>query len=178
MPDNRVEALRLAVQLHEPSPLRVSVDKHHADELVRRVLHTAERFEHWLDRPRPVASLHIRIGQVVNQATGQPTGTTIPEGAHTMQLHDDEQVTLTIQAKDAKGYDVADSGLTWSVDDDTVASIEVSDDGESCTILAGAPGSTVVTVTDGAAITATKAVDVVPGGVATIVIAEGDVTKQ
>jgi hypothetical protein len=174
MPDHRAEALRIAAQLHRPTLWDYLTG---ADPLPR-ILCAAERIEAWLDRTAPAASLHFTFGPVLRQGTGQPTGTTIPEGAHLMQLHDDEQVTLTVQAKDAKGFDVADTGLTWTVDNDTVASIEVSDDGESCTILAGVPGSTVVTVTDGAAITATKAVDVVPGGVATITIAEGEVTKQ
>lgn len=93
-----------------------------------------------------------------------------------MQLHDTEQFTLTLEAQDSKGFAVADT-LTWTVDDPNVVSLQVSSDTMSATILAGAPGSAVVTITDGT-LTATEAVDVVPGAVAKLVLTEGPVTSQ
>lgn len=50
-------------------------------------------------------------------------------------------------------------------------------DTQSALLVAGLPGSTVVTVTDGA-LSATLAVDVVPSGVATITITPGAVETQ
>lgn len=93
-----------------------------------------------------------------------------------MQIHDNEQFTLAAVAADAKGFAVADA-LTWTVDDSTVASLIVADDGQSVTVVAGNPGSAIVTVTDGT-LTATEAVDVVAGDVALITLTEGPVTPQ
>ena len=65
-----------------------------------------------------------------------------------MQLHDNEQFTLTVQAADSKGVPLQDT-ITWSVDDEAVATLTVSADTQSATVVAGLPGSAVVTVSDG-----------------------------
>lgn len=100
-----------------------------------------------------------------------------------MQLHDDEQVTLSVAVSDAKNVNLPDDAstdtdnLNWTVDDEGVATLQVSADSRSCTVVAGQPGSTVVTVTLGD-LSATEAVDVVPGNAALITISEGTPTKQ
>ena len=93
-----------------------------------------------------------------------------------MQIHDNEQFTLSAVTTDAKGFPTTDP-LTWTVDNDTVATLTVSDDTQSCTVVAGVPGSCVVTVTDGT-LTATEAVDVVAAGTALISLQEGPVEPQ
>src|SRR5207237_790861 len=62
-------------------------------------------------------------------------------------------------------------------DNETVATLDVSADTQTCTVVAGQPGSAVVTLTDGT-ISATLAVDVVPGSVATVEVTTGDPVPQ
>lgn len=178
MPDAdtaRTAALRSAVAFHAAVgdlDLRLGVASDQtiaAGELAVR--NTAETFLAWLRGP---TAIRLTPGQVTSQTTGQPTGSA-PEG-DTVQIHDDEQFTLAVDTKDAKGFETADQ-VDWSVDDENVVTVEVSDDGRTATVIAGSPGSAVVTVTDGT-LTATEAVDVVAAGTATISIAEGEVTKQ
>lgn len=136
-----------------------------------RVITTAEALFAWLVGP---AFLDIIVGQISDQTTGEPTGTGHSGG--TMQLHDNEQVQLAVAEADAKGVALQDT-LTWTVGDATVAALVVAGDTQSALLVAGLPGSTVVTVTDGT-LSATLAVDVVPGGVATITITPGTVETQ
>lgn len=94
-----------------------------------------------------------------------------------VQLTDTQQVTLTVEAEDSKGFPTSDS-LTWTSSDTTVVSLQPSADTMSCLCVAGNPGlGCVVTVTDGT-ISATDSVDVVPGGAATLVISEGTPEEQ
>jgi len=128
----------------------------------------------------PVA-IYVTIGTVLNQDTGQPTGTVLK--GTPMQLHDDEKVDLSVIVTSAKGAPIADDpsttgdDLTWTSDDSTVAGLAVSDDTRTCTVLAGVVGSTVVTVSLGE-LSATLAVDVIPGDAAVITIGEGVPSKQ
>lgn len=175
----RTDILRAALELHRAAGdlfLTVGVDRQTtiaADEAA--VLSTADRFWAWT---QGTTRLRLTAGPVLSQATGLPTGTT-HEG-DTMQLHDDEQVTYSIDTEDAKGFDTTD-GATWETSDDTVASLAVSDDGRSCTVIAGVPGSAVLTATIAGtdpALFATEAIDVIAGGVAVVKLTAGDVTKQ
>lgn len=94
-----------------------------------------------------------------------------------VQLTDTQQVTLTVQPEDSKGFPTSDT-LTWSSADDTVVSLQPSADSLSCLVVAGVPGlGVVVTVTDGT-ISATDSFDVVAGGVATLQISEGTPEDQ
>ena len=94
-----------------------------------------------------------------------------------VQLTDTQQVLLTVQPEDSKGFPTSDT-LTWSSADDTVVSLQPSADTLSCLVVAGNPGlGVVVTVTDGT-ISATDSFDVVPGGVATLQISEGTPEEQ
>lgn len=136
------------------------------------VRNTAEVFLAWL---KGTVSLTLIAGPITDQQSGLPTGTPTTQGG-TVQLHDNEQFDLTVDTKDAKGFETPDQ-VTWTVDDETVATVVVSDDTRTATIVAGNPGSAVVTVTDGT-LTATEAVDVVPGGTALISLTEGPVTTQ
>lgn len=101
-----------------------------------------------------------------------------------MQITDLQKVLVTVDPKDAAGYDV-DAVIGFSVDDETVLTLadNVLDDGtvdpKSKWAVSGAPGSAVVTVdvptTEGNPdLTATLAVDVVTSGVATVDIVTGD----
>lgn len=105
--------------------------------------------------------------------TARATTYTTPGGA--VQLHDDEQVTITLVPKDAKGAVVTDDNVTYTPADPTVISCQPA--GMSCLMVAGVPGSTTVDISDGV-IHFTWAVDVVPGDVATFQVQEGAPEKQ
>lgn len=176
--DAREAALAAAVELYKARRPQLQVTVGNVLPAVEpdpltEIRSNAETLAAWL-----LGTTHLSItrGPVLSQTTGLPTGTST-EG-DPMQLHDDEQTTLTVDTKDARGFETADT-VSWTIDDGSVASLTVSDDGRSCTVVAGTPGRAVVTVTDAdAGLSATEAIDVVPGGTATISIVEGDVTKQ
>ncbi len=159
-PDRQV-ALTAAVAFHTGSPV---------DEIA--VLNTAEDFLAWLRGP---AVIRLLAGTVSNQSTGVPTGTLI-EGA-SVQIHDNEKFDVTAVADDAKGFATADT-VTFTPSDPTVFTLTPSaTDPMTSTVVAGVPGSAVLTVSDGT-LSATLAVDVVPAGAATIALTEGPVTLQ
>ena len=94
-----------------------------------------------------------------------------------VQLTDTQQVTLSVEPEDSKGFPTSDT-LTWSSSDDTVVSLQPSADTLSCLCVAGNPGAAVtVTVTDGT-ISASDNFDVVPSGTASLVITEGTPEQQ
>lgn len=175
----RLTALQAAVDLHVGTgafTLQPGVDRTvtiaQAETAVR---HTADIFWAWA---AGTTSLRITPGPVTSQTTGLPTGTT-SEG-NTMQLHDDEQVTYTVDTEDAKGFDT-DETLEWSADNTDVITLVPGENGRTCTVLAGVPGSAIITVTApnlDPPLSATEAIDVLVGGTATITLAAGDVTKQ
>lgn len=149
-----------------------------AVEATRLMLDSATALFRWLIGP---VHFEFTIGPVRRQSDGSPTGRTI--GGFPMQLHDDEQITLSVAVTDAKGAPIADDplnsadNLVWSFDTESVATLQVSDDTRSATVVAGLPGSGTGTVTLGD-LSATFAVDVVPGNAALISISEGTPEKQ
>lgn len=176
----RIAALQAAVTTHVSlgSPmlcLCLGVDR--ADTIAQAetdIRHTADTYLAWL---QGTVRLRLVPGPIQDQSTGAPTGSPIPEG-DTMQLHDNEKCTITADTEDAKGFDTPEV-LEWSFDNADVASITVSEDTKSCTVVAGAPGSGVLTASIPAlGLSATLAVDVVPGGTATIELVPGEVTEQ
>lgn len=184
----RAEALDDAIEFHSriDGDLRLrrgeSTDETYA-RLTEAVLNTADTFLVWLRGP---TRLLIEFGDIVNQDTSLPTGNT-NAGGNAMQLHDNEQCDVTVSAVDAKGFESADA-IVYESADETVATVvgATDDDSHTATIVAGVPGSTVVTVTDptaidpitGAAIFASIAVDVVAAGAVTIKVAEGTPVPQ
>ena len=103
-------------------------------------------------------------------------GPVTTQGAANMQIHDNEQFDIVVDAVDSKGVPTADS-FTATVDNDAALTLVTASDGKTFTIKAGLPGSAVVTITDGT-LSVTEAVDVVPGNAATISITEGAVSTQ
>jgi hypothetical protein len=170
-------SLRLHAQIEGEFALRPGVDRNETTlDAEFDVRSTAETFYAWLNG---TTHLSLERGPVTKQTSGSPASTTLNE-ENAVQIHDDEQFTLTVHTTDSKGFETADQ-IDWAVDDETVATLQVSADGRTCTVLAGTPGSAVITVTDSATdpvLSATEAVDVVAGGTATISLTEGDVSKQ
>lgn len=93
-----------------------------------------------------------------------------------MQLQDNQQVDYTVAGKDAKGYDVSGEAFSCSSSDETVVTVANGGNGRF-TAVAGAPGSATLTFSDGT-LSATEAIDVVPGGAATVSVNPGSVTDQ
>jgi hypothetical protein len=126
----------------------------------------------WASRRTPAHIRIVTIGDVTTQQEKAP-----------MQIHDNEQFTVTIEVDDAKGAPITGDAVTVTSADTTVATVVAEADGVTYTVVAGLPGSTVVTFdagldANGNAVTATEAVDVVAGGVATVKITEGAVVPQ
>jgi hypothetical protein len=141
-------------------------------------LETAALIFNWLTGP---VAFTFTFGPVLDQNTGEPTGRTI--GGTPMQLHDTEQVDLTVAVSDVKGAIISDDpgtttdDVSWTIDNTSVASLTISADTRTCTIVAGLPGSGVVTVSLGD-LTATQAVDVIPSGATKLEISEGTPIPQ
>jgi hypothetical protein len=148
----RVAALQSAVQAGEGSGCR------------HDILETAQSFYDWVSK-RTGVHLAVTVGEVTKQ-----------EEKHPMQIHDDEQFTLSVTETDAKGFPVVEE-LTWTVDNEDSVTLQVSDDKQSAVVVAGNPGSAVITLTDGT-LTVTEAVDVVAGDGALITLNEGTPEKQ
>lgn len=97
-----------------------------------------------------------------------------------MHLGRDHQVTLTLKADDDTDLGTAETRY-WSVDDGSVVSLTTSEDRLSCTVRANAPGTAVVSVTDGSTAPRVLAAEVftVPyGAPAEARLEAGDVTHQ
>lgn len=122
------------------------------------------------------------IGPVLNQFTGQLTGT-IPKGSP-MQLHDNEKVDFVVAETDVKGADVPDDptstadDVSWSIDNAAVATLSVSADTRTCTAIAGIPGSGVITVSTASGLSATVALDVIPSGATALTVTAGTPVPQ
>ena len=182
MTDLRVAALTAALALHHDLGDTKTREGESFVEAADRaetsiMLTSAVLYAHLLGP----AQISTHRSMISNQATHLPTGSTPTEGP--VQIHDNEQFTLSLTELDAKGFPtVGTTPPTWSSSDETVVPMGVSPDGMSFDVVAGVPGSAVVTVSvtkdDGTVLTATDAVDVVPAGVAKISIVEGPVTVQ
>lgn len=102
----------------------------------KQFLATASAQYGWLTGP---VALTITLGPAVDQATGRITGT---PGGDT--LKDSEKALLSANAVDAKGNPTsAPTSLTYTSADTTIATIVTDADGPW--VVAGSPGSTVVT---------------------------------
>lgn len=138
----------------------------------------ATKFYGWLVGP---ASMSLSFGPIVDQDTEEPTGR---NGSAMTQLRDSQKFTVSLTAQDAKGAEVLDDASTtaddavWTSDNEAAFTVEVdASNPRSATVIAGTPGSGVLTVAIGE-ITATLAVDVVPGDIALVTLSEGPITEQ
>lgn len=147
----------------------------HQNEGITKVLQQAAEVAVFLEKDDTdaITTVMWRWGQVLDQVTKDPVSKPLPAGGHSMvQLRDTEQVSFTIEALDAKGYQVAGETFSASIDNTAAATVAGPDDSGTFVVSAVAPGSAVGTVTDGT-LSATFAVDVVTGDVATIDVAFG-----
>jgi hypothetical protein len=96
-----------------------------------------------------------------------------------LQLTDDQQVNLTVEAEDTKGQEVTDT-FSWSVDNGDVIALTVSADTTGCLCVAGTTGAANVTVTDSSTppLTAVQSFTVVAGAAAQLVVTPGAIEAQ
>lgn len=121
--------------------------------------------------PVPVSGKAVHLDVIVGPITLQ--------GEDHMQVHDNEQFTLSVSAVDSKGFPTSDT-FTVSVDNpDVVSVVDDDQDGRTFLVVAGNPGSAVVTIqeSDGP-LFVTEAVDVVVGDAVTVSVVEGTPEDQ
>lgn len=171
----QLEALDRAVRLFAPAPPPMT--KAAQDDLMQRVLGTASTFARWLGNP----AISIRIVPDIitwTQGSSAVHNTIIIGGK--VQLPDNQQVSLSVEAQDAKGFATNEAGdvvVTWNTSDASVVNLQPAADGLSCLAVAGNPGSALVTVSDGAN-SGSLAFDVTAGPAAAIVINAGTPENQ
>lgn len=166
--------------------LALAVEHFDAKEAPRRgeerrdVLEIAQEFWDWL-LETPVAFL-VTIGIPYEQDSENPFDQftrTLERGnmAEAVTLTDSQQVTVGVQAVDKKGQPVTDE-LTWTSADETVAGLQVAQDGSSALIVAGNPGSTSVTVADPNGLSDVIAVTVTAGAASGLTATVGTPEEQ
>ena len=166
----RLQAAELAVELYR-------------GEFVKRgdndaLIETAGVIFHFLTG---AVVAYFEFGTVLDQTTKYPTDDQF--GGSMTQLRDTQQVTLTVRARDAKGFEVGDDPTTtaddvqWTSADESIATLVVGADNRSATVVAGGVGSTVASATMGA-IVITQAIDVIPGDAVAMEFDVGDPTDQ
>lgn len=178
MLDLRIEALRAAVDTYDRSELtkmRVGVDWQETYAKATAVIvNSADRYYGWLVGP---SSLLVYRGPVVAKNSDVAVPRQLVEKGETVQINTGQKFSVELDAKDAAGYET-DVDVTWTIDDTTIATVEVDpDDDQKGWVVSGAPGSCVLTVSVNGTdpeLSATLAVDVVPAGVATIELKTGD----
>jgi hypothetical protein len=94
-----------------------------------------------------------------------------------MQIHDNEQFALTVSAVDSKGFPTSDTFTAVADNPDVVSIMDDDQDGRTFLVVAGNPGSAVITISDGA-LSVTEAVDVITGEAVSISLVEGEPEDQ
>lgn len=160
-------ALSFAVKVH-------GIDDRPADVVAYELATLGDLLAMWL--ASPVVSLTVIPDRFTyNQLGGTPQLSATIFAGGKVELKDNQQVPLTVHAKDAKGFDTNEAGdvvITWDTSDAAVVSLQPSADGLTCEAVAGVPGSALVTVSDGTR-SGSLAFDVTPGGVSSITVEAG-----
>lgn len=175
---NRQAALSAAVELHQHLGIYllpgIAREQTVADaELAIR--HTADHFAAWLDG---TTRLRLSASTPVDESAGV-SGAPI-QGATAMQMNTGQKFSVIADTKDASGFDTPET-IAWSIDNLDVATLQVSEDTHTCTVVSGTPGSAVLTATVTSLdppLSATLAVDVVPAGTATINLVASDPVSE
>lgn len=173
--DDRKLALAYAAKLYQ-----AQFDESDPDDLASltgKFLASTSAIYRWLVGP---VALFLTIGPILKQGTREPTGR--EPGGSPMQLHDDDEVDLTVTVASAKGNEITDlpgteDDITWTTDVDGVVELVVSENSRTCTVRAVDVGSAVVRMELGD-LFKTEAFDVIPGDAATLEFTAGPVRKQ
>lgn len=173
-------ALSAALMLHGPELFAATAQSKGVEAADKDLRGTATSIFRWLAGP---VFLVLTIGPVTEQDTGEPVPEAFDGGRFMSQIRATQQFTAKVEAVDARGNVIGDQpgtqdDLSWTVEGDSVLTLDVSEDTREAVVKAAGPvGSAVVRVTAGEAFV-TEAVDVVPGEIALIRITVGEVTEQ
>lgn len=146
----------------------------------KAVIDVAEAYVSWLRKP---VSVRLELVAVAEQ---DDPGVPLPVGEGMTTLSDTQQALYVIEAADARGFPV-DSTFTATATPDGVVTVSIAEatsgtasGKDELTVVAVAPGSAVVTITntDNPAIFGSDSIDVTPGGVATVVLSAPTITEQ
>lgn len=147
---------------------------------VQQVTHATEQFFALLTAEDPAVRLVLTAGMVYEIANGKRVvdGWPIRKGT-AMQLKDNQQVDLAVEAVDAKGFDVLGDTITWTASDATAVTLVPAPDGKTVTVVANSPAvGIVLTATDTTGLTVTDTIDVITGDAVALKITEGTPVNQ
>jgi hypothetical protein len=128
----------------------------------------------------PIDEVPVQLNVYVSDPYEQGTSTPISKGTIivAVQMRDTQQVRVSVEAVDSKGNQVESGNLTWTSDNETVATITVDpDNAMAAIIVAGSPGAAVVTVSDGN-LSGQELITVTAGAAASFSLSEGPITEQ
>lgn len=178
-------ALEMAVRLYERERFDEYADIVGDDGAILRVTETADAFVAWLRRPVTVT---LTVIGIFEQDTGAPAASP-PTGGTVTTIDTSQQVRYALSAKDDRGFPV-DASLQVKVEPAGVVDVEIleatggtASGRDELLVKANATGPTsaLVTVFDPAnetTIFGSDAVDVVAGGVATVVLESPQIEEQ
>lgn len=164
---------------------KAASDWHHQDEdaksiaqvalLIVRVAYAYDAFL------QGSVSMSVTVGDAYDQPTANATTNPV-SGGTAMQLKDNQQVDITVATADAKGYQTADL-IDYSGFDATIVTVIGADDDDShtATVVAGAVGTTTITITDNAvtpALSTDFLVEVIAGDTTAVNVTSGDPVDQ
>lgn len=158
----RIAALAAAVVMHRDEPADADT-----------VRSTADLLAAWLEG---TTRLRLTPGPIAEEDATAPDGA--PSSGGNVQINTGQKITYTVDTEDASGYDTNET-IEWSVDNEEVATLTVSEDTHSATVVSGAPGSAVLTASiPNLGLSASEIIEVVPAGTATITLVPGDVEEE
>lgn len=171
----RSDAMASAVNLHQQRFSKVA--KYGGLDAARDEV--LETYEVILARLGGTTSMTLTWGLPRDQDTGQVYPWPKPPGDDMTQIPAGWEVDLTVDTKDKRGFKTSDL-IEYVLDPaDGVATVEgaTDEDSHTVTVKGAAPGSAVLTITDNAVtppLMVTHAIDVVPGGTATVEVTAGE----
>lgn len=145
------------------------------------VIDIAETYVHWLRRP-----MSVRLTLVAIEEQDDPSTHAFTVGAAMTTIDTSQQARYVIDAADDRGFPV-DSTFTATSSNEAIVTATVleatsgtASGKDELLVVAVGPGSAVVTITntENPAIFGSDAVDVVPGGVATVTLSAAVVEEQ
>jgi len=172
----RIQSLLLLGQANAVTLDKIDKEVQDLQASQKQILDTLAQI---LDLLTPGPADHIVFTAVLDDGT-------IQEGVTTMDMRDDQKVTLSISIVDKKGKPAVVDGVpAWAGSDDTVVTVVANPDGMTAVASGVAPGPGRVTVTAdadlGAGVTAVTGVldfNITAGAAATITITPGTPEDQ
>lgn len=182
--DDPAVALQAAATLYASRFETIACANGESETLVR-VLEAADLFVAWLRRP---VQIELEQLQIEEQETGEPVTDPPTPGGHVTTIDTSQQVRYALTARDDRGFAV-DATFNVRVEPEGAVDAEILEasggtaSGKDELLVkanASGPGSALVTVFDpnNEAVFGSDSVDVVPGGVATVLLESPQIEEQ